>query len=187
MYRFFYANPLILPEQYDFLNVAGVLSPGVFKLDGGERPYKWDIKDAAGTQGATETYRGLRPSDDIKGKFLFWTAAQIDEFFNVFVPLLHYDATKTAPKPINVLHPVLAANGITDLIVKNVGPLTHEDGKQLWSVTVEFAEYLPAQKKNATTTPTSTKTTTNSKGKPTAQDVQDKEIERLLQQANTPI
>lgn len=187
MYRAFFANPLVLPEQYDFLNVAGVLSPGVFKLEGGTRPYKWDIKDAAGTQGATETYRGLRPSENIKGKFLFLTAAQIDEFFNVFVQLLHYDATKTAPKPINVLHPVLAANGITDLIVQEVGPLTHEDDHQLWSVTVEFAEYLPAQKKNATTTPTNTKTTTNTKGKPTVQDVQDKEIERLLEQANTPI
>jgi len=182
-----FANPLTSPEQFDFLNVAGVLSPGIFKLEGGERPYKWDVKDAAGTQGATETYRGLRPSEDIKGKFLLWTVEQIDEFFNTFVPLLHYDATKKAPQPINVLHPVLAANGITNLVTKNVGPLVHEDGKQLWSVTVEFIEYRPAQKKNATTTPKSSKTTTNAQGKPSVQDVQDKEIEKLLKQATTPL
>jgi hypothetical protein len=186
VFGFFYANPLRLPEQYDFLNVAGILSPGVFVLSGGSRPYKWDIKDAAGTQGATETYRGLRPSDDVKGKFLFWTADQIDEFFTKFVPLLHYDATKSSPKPIDVLHPVLAANGITTLVTTNVGPLTHE-GQQLWSVTVEFTEFKPAKKKNATTTPNSTKTTTNTAGKPTAQDAQDKEIEKLLELAKKPI
>lgn len=184
-----FANPLTSPEQYDFLNVAGVISPGVFVLDGGGRPYKWDVKDAAGTQGATETYRGLRPSESIKGKFLFWQASQIDEFYNNFVGLLHYDATKKDPKPVDVLHPALAANGITSLITIDVGPLTHEDGKQLWSVTVEFKEYRPAKKKNVTKTPVNTvpfgpPSNLAGGGKPTAQDEQDREIERLLARAN---
>lgn len=182
-----FANPLVSPEQFDFLNVAGTISPGVCKLEGSSRPYKWDIKDAPGTQGATETYRGWRPSEGIKFKFRFWTAAQIDEFFGTFLPLLQYDATKSNPKPINVLHPVLAANGITNLVTKEIGPLV-DDGNQLWSVSVEFIEFRPGPKKNATSTPNSTNI--NSKpgtgSKPTAQDEQDKEIERLLKKAKEP-
>lgn len=182
-----FANPLVSPEQFDFLNVAGTISPGVCKLEGSSRPYKWDVKDAPGSQGATETYRGWRPSEGIKFKFLMWTAAQIDEFFGTFVPLLQYDATKSNPKPINVLHPVLAANGITNIVTKEIGPLV-DSGSQLWSVTVEFIEYRPAPKKNATSTPTGTNS--NSKpgtgNKPTAQDEQDKEIQRLLDKARQP-
>lgn len=189
MFGVLFANPFDSPEQYDFINVAGVISPGLFKLQGGGRPYKWDTKDSAGTQGATQTYRGLRPSGNIKGKFCFWTKTQIDEFYNSFVGLLHYDATKANPKPIDVLHPVLAANGITSLITEEVGPLTHEDGKQMWTVEVEFSEYRPAAKKNATSTPTSTKTQgNNSKGsKPTVEDAQDIEIKKLLEKAKSPL
>lgn len=182
-----YANPFDSPEQYDFLNVAGVINPGLFILDGGTRPYKWDVKDTAGAQGATITYRGLRPSDDIKGEFQFWTAAQITEFYGTFIALLQYDATKSNPKPVDVLHPVLAANGITSVVTKEIGPLKHV-GKQLWSVTVEFMEYRPAKKKNATSTPTATKTDNKTNGgKPTAQDTQDKEITKLMALANAPL
>jgi len=193
MFGVLFANPFDSPEQYDFLNVAGVISPGLFKADGGSRPYKWDTKDSAGTQGATQTYRGLRPSDDLKGKFCFWTRAQVQEFYDSFVALLHYDATKANPKPIDVLYPSWAANGITSLITEKVGPLKHEDGKQLWTVDVEFSEYRPAAKKNATSTPTGTQTTSGNKGatgtgnKPTAQDAQDIEIEKLTNKAKTPL
>jgi len=186
MFGVLFANPFTQPEQYDFLNVSGVISPGLFKLEGGSRPYKWDIKDAAGVQGATESYRGLRPSEDIKGQFLFWTADQVTEFYESFVVLLHYDATKKTALPVDVLHPVLAANGITSLITTSVGPLEHLD-KQLWGVTVEFKEYNPAKKKNVTTTPNKTKTTTNTAGKPTVQDAQDQEIQKLLALAQQPI
>jgi hypothetical protein len=178
-----FANPLVSPEQFDFLNVAGTISPGVCKLEGSSRPYKWDIKDAPGSQGASETYRGWRPSEGIKFKFRFWTAAQIDEFFGTFLPLLQYDATKSSPKPVNVLHPVLAANGITNLVTKEIGPLIDE-GNQLWSVAVEFIEFRPAPKKNATSTPNGTNINTkpDTGSKPTAQEQQNETAERLRRQ-----
>ncbi len=182
-----FANPLVSPEQFDYLNVAGTISPGVCKLEGGNRKYKWDVKDAPGTQGATETYRGWKVGDPIKFKFQLWTPAQIDEFFGTFLPLLEYDATKTNPKPVNVLYPVLAANGITNLVTDDIGPLVHE-GNQLWSVSVAFLEYRPAPKKNATSTPTGVNSNSKPKtgSKPTAQDAQDLEIQRLLEKAKQP-
>jgi hypothetical protein len=155
--------------------------------DGASRPYKWDLKDGAGIQGATITYRGLRPSEGIKFVFKFWTRDQIVEFYRDFLPLLTYDATKKAPKPISVLHPILAANDIFDLVTKEVGELTHE-GQQLWSVAVEFIEYRPANKKNVTTTPKDSDTNKDETGdKPTVQDAQDIEIESLTNESLRPI
>ncbi len=182
-----YANPFTSPELYNVLITGGEESPGVCALvDGGGRPYKWDIKDQAGAQGASITYRGFRPSEGIAFKFKFWTAAQVDDFYNRYVPLLAYDATKTNPKPISVLHPVLMANDISSLVTDEIGPLTHE-GQQLWTVTIKFTEYRPAKKKNVTSTPTGTTPSANSAAKPTVQDAQDQEISKLLAQAAAPL
>jgi hypothetical protein len=182
-----YANPLLNPSAFDVVVCAGVSSPGVFKLRGGGRPYKWDIKDAAAAQGATETYLGWKVSENIVGRFEFWESSQIDEFFNTFLPVLKYDATKTNPQPIQIVHPVLLANDITSVVTQNIGPLTHE-GLQLWIVEVEWAEYRQPPKKNVTTTPTGTNTNGDpKKKKPTAQDAQDLQIQQLLTEALKPV
>jgi hypothetical protein len=182
------ANPLRNPTAFDFIVVAGVKSPGIFELNGGERPYKWDVKDTAGAQGATITYRGWNLSTGIKGKFKFWTADQIDEFVDNFLPLLKYDATKKNPSPIQISYPALLLNDIRNVVTDSIGPLV-DLGAQLWSVEVTWIEYAPAAKKNATTTPTSTTGSSPSKAsqKPTALDEQDKQIQQLLIEAQKPI
>lgn len=184
-------NPLRTPSLYDKLTVAGVDNPGVFVLvSGGGRPYKWDRKNPAGAQGATSTYRGWDLSTGIKGKFLLWTEAQIDEFFEVYLPLLQYDANKQEPKPVDVFHPALAQNGIKAIQVDEVGTLVDEgSGKQLWSVTVEFSEFSPAPKKNATATPESAKTAPDGskETKPDVNDTLQREIEKELEMARRPV
>ena len=181
------ANPLVNPAAYNFVTCAGVKSPGIFKLSGGGRPYKWDIKDAAAAQGATETYLGWKISERIEGRFEFWLPGQIDEFYATFLPVLKYDATKTAPQPIQIFHPALLANDISSVITVHVGPLTH-DGGQLWVVEIEWAEYRPPPKKNVTTTPKGANANGDpNKKKPTAQDEQDRQIQELLNEAKKPI
>lgn len=185
---FLAANPFVRPDEYDFIVVAGTISPGLFQLlDGANRPYKWDTKDAAGAQGATITYRGLRPSE-IKTRFCFWTPDQIDTFYNSFVHLLQYDATKTKPKPVIVFHPALLANDITSLVVTNIGQLK-DLGGQLWSVAVDWLEYRPAKTKNITTTPKATKpaNSQNPGAKPTVLDTQDAELSALTAEARKPL
>lgn len=183
------ANPLEAPEAWDKLNVAGVDNPGLFSLaGGGGRLYRWEVKDPAGGQGGFVTYRGWKLSENIKAKFQFWTATQIAEFYGSFLPLLQYDATKQAPKPVDVFHPALLANGITSVVVNEIGPLTDESqGKQLWSVTIDLTEYGPPPKKNATSTPDGAKASSGDGTKPSAQDEQDAEIEALLEEANKPL
>jgi hypothetical protein len=146
------ANPLVTPSAYDVIKIAGVTSPGVFKLHSGGRRYKWDVKFAKGSEGATETYQGWDPKKDIKGTFQFWRADQIDTFYQSFVPLLKYDATKTNPQPVPIEHPVLFESDILSVVTQEIGPLT-DLGRQLWSVTVEWIEFAPAKKKDVTTTP----------------------------------
>src|ERR1700744_4759564 len=181
------ANPLVNPGAYNSVTCAGIKSPGVFKLTGGARKYKWDIKDAAAAQGATETFQGWKVSEDIRGRFEFWMPEQIDYFYATFLPVLKYDATKKNPvESIEIFHPALLANDISSVVTLHVGPLTHE-GQQLWVVEVEWAEYRPAPKKNATSTPKSTNTNGDAnKKKPTAQDAQDQQLQDLRVEANKP-
>lgn len=185
-----YANPLEDPGAWDFIIVAGAVSPGLFKLTGGgSRSYLWDVKAAAGAQGSTETYRGWKVSDGIKGTFTFWLQRQIDEFFATFLPLLEYDATKANPKPVDVQYPPLMANDVFSMVTEEIGPL-HDAGNQLWTVEVGWIEYRPAKKKNVTTTPNTTQTTAPGAAnaqKPTVLDAQDRAIQQLTIEAQKPV
>ena len=49
----FTTDPLVTPGEWDVLYAAGQPSPGIFTLAGGQREYKWDVKEAPGSQGAT--------------------------------------------------------------------------------------------------------------------------------------
>lgn len=181
------ANPLINPEAFDKITMAGEVNPGLFRLQGAERIYDWDVKDGPGSQGSVVTYRGWKPTDDLVFRFEAWTAAQIDALAS-YVDRFRYDATKVSPKPVDVYHPILAANEIYSVIIKSIGPLTLED-KQLYSITIKAAEYRPPAKKNATTTPKASAGATGDKAaaKPSVKDAQDVEIERLMALARQPL
>jgi len=162
-----FANPLDSPELMNTIVVASKsFGPfadfkGKFELQDPEgRPFKWDVKDAPGTQGATITYRGSRPSK-MKLAFYFWEASQITAFDENILPLFQLDATKTKVLPVDVLQALLASVDIFSVVAEKIGTYEHE-GAGLWSLKIEVLEYKPASKKNATQTPNSTLT----KGKP---------------------
>jgi hypothetical protein len=192
-----FANPLRSPELINTIVIASVsFGPfgdvrGKFELlDPEGRPYKWDLKDAPGTQGATITFRGSRPSK-FKLKFTFGVgepsdqAAAMDLFDTTIAPLFFLDATKKQPKPLDVLQLLLAAVDIFALVPENIGGYEHEGGG-LYSYSIPCLEYAPAKKKNATSTPTSTVTTAKKTSSATFQDQQDREISSLLAKAAQP-
>ncbi len=126
------ANPLSNPAALNVVVVGGIASRGIARvLDSVGRPYDWDEKSSSGSQGATLTYRGWDLSK-FKIRFEFWTAEQIDYFENTMLPALSYDANKTAPKPVTVYHPILAARDVNAAVVLSVGPLV-DLGAQLWA------------------------------------------------------
>jgi len=178
-------DPITNPDAYNKLSVGGVDNPGLFLLESdGDRPYRWDVKNVAGGQGSTITYQGWDLAKP-KGRFVFWTSEQIQEFYGSYLPLLAYDATKKAPKPIAVFHPVLFANDIISVVVDKIGQLTHE-GQQRWSVSTDLIEYRPAPKVNTTTTPTSADPG-SSPNKPTVNDALDQAIANELAIAQKPL
>ena len=186
------------PDAYNFFIASGTRSPGIAEWGEAPREYIWDLKQASGSQGATETYRGWKVGEGIKFKIKMWTQDQLRFFYETFVPLLKYDATKQNPKPIDIQHPVLMANDIFSVVTQKIGSLTNA-GAQLWTVDIEFAEYRPPAKKNATSTPNGSATAkprAGSRGglpssvlgdKPTAQDAQDAEIQKLAVEFQKPL
>lgn len=146
-------NQLVPTNPWDYIELAGVRSPGVVKVTNCPRKYRWDAKKVAGAQGQTETYQGWEAVKGIKIKISMWTAAQIDYYASTFLPNLLIDANKAAPEPLTAVYPSMALNGINAVSVEDVGELVKESPAGLWSVTITCMEFRPAAKKNLTSTP----------------------------------
>src|SRR5207253_2968497 len=50
------------PDSWDTAVLGGATLPGLARIDGLELGSKWDVKEAPGSDGATETYQGYTPS-----------------------------------------------------------------------------------------------------------------------------
>ena len=102
-----------------------------------------------------------------------------------------YDAsTGKAVKAVAIDHPALSERKIRSVVTRDIGaPVADKSGKT--TIKVELSEFYPPKKKNATGTPTSSKTGSGGKpgvGTPTpqAKRAQELEIERLLAEARKP-
>jgi hypothetical protein len=139
-------NPLQDPGALDVLVAGGRPSPGLFILgdDAAAREYNWDIKKAPGVQGVFMTYRGWVPTENMPFIFQFWEEGQIEEFYNNFLPMFELDALKFNPRPVLVSHPILAANNITQVVAKRIGPLTGNAGNG-WRVRLIVNEFRTAR------------------------------------------
>lgn len=142
----FAADPILDPGAWDILIAAGKTHSGLFRL-GGDAPrnYKWDVKDAPAMQGAFMTYRGWRPTLDIKGSFFFWDVGQVLAFYQDYAPIWVLDARKLAVKPVSVYHPALAANDIQLLVPVSIGALLG-NSKDGWTITYTWHEYRDAKR-----------------------------------------
>jgi hypothetical protein len=183
------ANPLRLPEAWDFVILGGDLLPGLAKIEGARRPFKWDEKEGAGTIGASLTYRGERlvPSAIV---LQFWLEEQIDEWDSVR-PRLKPDARNV--KALDIVHPSLEDLEVRSVVVDEIGALEHKGGG-LFEVRISVKEYKPPPKANASGSPSGSSSSSKSKGgaagtgnaPPSAKTEQEKEIERLLAEARKP-
>lgn len=174
-------NPILYPDIWDKIFIGQVQSPGVCEVKGFKRPYKWDSKGGKGSQGATSTYVE-RPVSTGSVKFLLWEEAHFDEW-QTFQALLEFDPTKKTVTAVDLYHPTPANNNINAVVTDEIGDLVHE-GKGLYSITVEFREYAPPPKKNASGTPSGAKstqsgTTPGASPDPIA-DAQQEEIRKLM-------
>ena len=177
------ANPLLVPEAFDTVIVAGDYLPGLANVGKVKRTFKWDKKEAPGTAGDSITYRGIRIVDFVI-ELTFWESEQIDEW-DAKRPGL--EPVTGAIKALDVVHPVLERQKVRSVVVEEIVELYPADAGA-WKVQIGVTEYKPPPKANASGSPSGSK---NSSGKgssaaPTAQSEQEKEIARLLEEAKKP-
>lgn len=186
-------SPISNPQEWDFVRIGGIPSPGKCDVSEFKRAFEWDVKKGKGVLGGTVTFVGKPPA---KGsvKFFLWTDSHFSQWAT-FRNLLKYDPTKKQAQAVDIYHPSFADIGIHSVVVESIGNIVHE-GAQLYSCTVEFIEYNPPPKKSAVSTPSGAKSAppTNDNGGPIpglppldAETAQDEEmIKRLIPEAQAP-
>lgn len=182
-------NPFDNPGAWDVLEVAGVESPGLCKVDGWKRDFGWDVKKGKGVKGATLTLADYPPAE---GSFTFqlWEAEHFERWAE-FVDLFRYDRSKKPVKALDVWHPVLAAISVDSVVVKSISGFAH-DGKGLYSVKVDMIEYWPPPKKDASSTADAAKNKADKKANTPGKtndpiaDAQQEQIKKLLGEAKKP-
>ncbi|MGZ3454446.1 MAG: hypothetical protein ACXWUG_20255 [Polyangiales bacterium] len=138
------------PESWDTAVVGGVQLPGLARIDGLELASKWDVKEAPGTDGATETYQGYTPSS-FTLLLRMWERDQWTAWLGL-VPKFRPRPGKESPDPVEVVHPELAAWGIARAIIRKLKPKKSDD---VYEVSFDMLEYFPQPKKSVTSTATS--------------------------------
>lgn len=146
-------SPFAFPEVWDQIVISGTRWSGKIDVRGARRAYKWDIKDAPGIQGATQTYWGWKP-ERFTLVFGIWTDDQYTAWTQL-VPLFRYDGVKPGSrvKPVNVYHPTLDTLGITQIICLHIGAVEKMSDDLYYEVQVYVEEYAPPQQINVTQTP----------------------------------
>ena len=178
-------NPLDNPQVWDVVTISGIVCPGIIEMGEWKRAHDWDIKKGKGTVGGTVTFVQKPPAEG-SIKFLLWTAEQF-QAWDSFLPLLKYDPTKSTVSAVDIYHPGLDAIDIATVVTVKIGNIIHE-GKQLYSISVDFLEYFPPPNVSAVGTPTgATGTppvpTAVGGGPPNAQTAEEKQIAALAAQA----
>lgn len=183
-------DPLLNPQDWDVITLGGQVSPGICKVSEFPRAHEWDQKKGKGTLGATLTYVG-RPLAKGSITFRLWTSLHFQQW-DLFRPLFKYDPTKTTAQGVDIYHPSLVDVEINSVVCEEIGNIIHA-GDGLYTITVKLVEYAPPPKASAVSTPTTSKTTTTlGPGSPPGAppdpvaDAQQKEIQRLMQQASAP-
>ena len=135
------------PDSWDTAVLGGATLPGLARIDGLELGSKWDVKEAPGSDGATETYQGYTPSP-FQLVLRIWLSEQWTEWLRL-APQFRPKPGKEAPKPVDVVHPDLAVWGISRVILRKIRP-RKSDG--IYEVTFDLLEYFPQPKKTVTAT-----------------------------------
>ncbi len=55
-------DPVSMPSAYDYIVLAGCISPGVAEVSGADVQYRWDEPQSKGSSGSDITYQGRKPA-----------------------------------------------------------------------------------------------------------------------------
>lgn len=180
------AAPTLVPSVHEAFIVCGIAAPGLAIVTGAERPYKWDVKEAKGSSGATTTYQG-EGIVKVKVELLLWKdgtdpADPTDHFaeWDSFRDLLRTGLREKNLRALDVLHPALVDIDVYAMAVERIGQLVPKGGG-LFSASFDLVEYKPPKKAGGT--PQGSKGSAAGGAAPTAKDEKDDQIDQLLKKA----
>lgn len=179
---------LFSPSVYDVVQIAGATSPGLVRLSGFARKWKWDKKGGKGAQGITPTMTG---KDECSGTFTFFLFNGLDfVLWEGFRPLFKYDPTKTTTQAVSVFHPALQDLDISQLFCEEISPILPVQGRgDLFTCEVKMSEFTKVPQAAAVGTPTQAKSGASSSPNPSAPAPTDPlqiKIQSLLTQLSAP-
>ncbi len=144
-------SPWSQPNSWDTIQIGSVSWYGKFEIEGFARKYNWNIAAGWGFQGAFEIFQAQPPAEG-SITFYVWADSQYSTYL-ALVGVLTYSPSHLPPNnasgassatnALNIVHPMLQNNSITQVIVKSIGPLKKQSDDLLFSFTVEFAEFAP--------------------------------------------
>jgi hypothetical protein len=154
-------DPFNFPQSWDQIQINGIYWGGPHGLGGkitilgATRFYKVDQKDGSGLDGATQTYRGVKPKP-FKLVFAWWNAEQHAGWAFLSQMFIYTGSKPGALPPVfSVYHPALALLSISSILVDEVSAVeVHEDTK-IAKATVTVRQFYPPPPTGATTTPSS--------------------------------
>jgi hypothetical protein len=134
--------------------LGGISLPGIADVTGLKVSNRWDIKEAPGTDGATETYKGYTPASFVV-LVRMWEPQHWVEI-QAAIAKIRPRPGKETPAALDVVHPKLAPFGIKSAIVTDLS-LDGPDDQGTGTLTISCREYFAQPKKNTTGTAATSK------------------------------
>jgi hypothetical protein len=128
-------TPLHRPINY--VEFAGVRTPGMAEVVGASSPRKWEKVESVGWSGAFLKYHGLELSSFSVHVRLYTRAEWLA--WHRFAPLVHRVPLGRFQKPIDVWHPLLEMLGIHSVVVEDVTQATQNE--DVWEIEIKLIEY----------------------------------------------
>lgn len=153
-----FPDPFLFAGTWDQINIGpfvwGGAVGGKIRIEGATRFYKVDQKDGQGLDGATQTYRGVKPKP-FKLHFYWWNAQTHLYWGTMSSQLFIYSASKPSsiPPVVQVYHPALALLSISAILIDEVGQVNVNEDTKLADAIVVVRQFLPPPPISATVTP----------------------------------
>lgn len=168
-------NPIETPDEFDYIILAGKMSPGLCDVSGAASPRDWDVRKGYGLSGATVVYTGDGLAEFTVRLFL-WESTHF-QAYSTWKTLIKKTAPNVKPRAMDIQHPYLADLEITSVVVADTLQM-QQPTPGLWTKDIKFKQYKKPL-------PQISKPTDNSMSKPNepiAQTDAEKQIAALVAQ-----
>lgn len=171
-------NPFVDPGPFGTVIIGDLLVECMLiEVDGAAKPEDWNIQKGTNKKGATPSWKGTKPAEELKLKFRATDEASfaaMGDLYNVVRPKLG-----EKPPTLHIENAIINWGGIGEIALRKPAFPKHDPKTNSWEFEWEFLENDPS--KNANTGPADP-AKPDAKDPPTAQSAADKEIADLTKQ-----